>query len=128
MKLKTVALTGVVSLAVLGLIGSGARAVFTTSTTSRQSITAGTWGAPPTVTIVYPVNGTTYGTNWTNAIAGTASSKSGAGTHISAVSVAIEDTASSHWWNGVGFASSTEVFNEANNTTRAGTSLSEGRA
>jgi predicted ribosomally synthesized peptide with SipW-like signal peptide len=41
MKLKTIALTGVMSLAGLGLIGAGAHAVFTTSTTSSQSITAG---------------------------------------------------------------------------------------
>jgi predicted ribosomally synthesized peptide with SipW-like signal peptide len=42
MKLRTVALSGVMSLASLGLIGAGAHAVFTTSTTSSQQITAGT--------------------------------------------------------------------------------------
>ncbi len=41
MKLKTVAMTGVLSLAGLGLIGVGAHAAFTTSTTSAQQITAG---------------------------------------------------------------------------------------
>ena len=77
MKLRSVALVGVMSLAVLGLIGTGAHAVFTTSTTSSQTITAGTWGAPPTVAITYPVNNTTYGSNWTRSITGTASSNSG---------------------------------------------------
>ena len=38
MKLKTVAMTGVLSLAGLGLIGVGAHAAFTTSTTSAQQI------------------------------------------------------------------------------------------
>jgi hypothetical protein len=42
MKLKAVALTGVMSLAGLGLVGAGAHAVFTTSTSSAQTITAGT--------------------------------------------------------------------------------------
>jgi predicted ribosomally synthesized peptide with SipW-like signal peptide len=41
MKLKTVAMTGMMSLAGLGLIGVGAHAAFTTSTTSSQQITAG---------------------------------------------------------------------------------------
>jgi hypothetical protein len=41
MKLRAVALTGVMSLAGLGLIGAGAHAVFTTSTSSAQTITAG---------------------------------------------------------------------------------------
>jgi predicted ribosomally synthesized peptide with SipW-like signal peptide len=42
MKLRTVALTGVMSLAGLGLIGAGAHAQFTATTTSSQQITAGT--------------------------------------------------------------------------------------
>jgi predicted ribosomally synthesized peptide with SipW-like signal peptide len=42
MKLRTVAMTGVMSLAGLGLVGAGAHAVFTAATTSAQTITAGT--------------------------------------------------------------------------------------
>ncbi len=42
MKLKTIAMTGVLSLAGLGLIGAGAHAQFTQTTTSAQTITAGT--------------------------------------------------------------------------------------
>jgi predicted ribosomally synthesized peptide with SipW-like signal peptide len=42
MKLRTVAMTGVMSLAGLGLVGAGAHAVFTATTTSAQTITAGT--------------------------------------------------------------------------------------
>jgi hypothetical protein len=41
MKLKTVAMTGVMSLAGLGLIGAGAHAAFTTTASSSQTITAG---------------------------------------------------------------------------------------
>jgi predicted ribosomally synthesized peptide with SipW-like signal peptide len=42
MKLRTVAMTGVMSLAALGLVGAGAHAVFTATTTSAQTISAGT--------------------------------------------------------------------------------------
>jgi hypothetical protein len=41
MKLKTVAMTGVLSLAGLGLVGAGAHAVFTNNTSSTQTISAG---------------------------------------------------------------------------------------
>jgi predicted ribosomally synthesized peptide with SipW-like signal peptide len=41
MKLKSIAMTGVLSLAGLGLVGAGAHAVFTQNTTSAQTITAG---------------------------------------------------------------------------------------
>lgn len=44
MKLRTIGLTGAVSLVGLGLVGIGAHAVFTTGTSSTQSITAGTLG------------------------------------------------------------------------------------
>ncbi len=42
MKLRTIASVGVMSIAGLGLIGTGAHAVFTQNTTSSQSIQAGT--------------------------------------------------------------------------------------
>ena len=42
MKLRTVALTGVMSLSGLGLVGVGAHGVFSTQTTSNQTITTGT--------------------------------------------------------------------------------------
>ena len=41
MKLKTMAMTGVMSLAGLGLVGAGAHAVFTATTASSQTVTAG---------------------------------------------------------------------------------------
>jgi hypothetical protein len=44
MKLRTVAMTGMLSLAGLGLIGVGAHAAFTTSTASSQTINAGAPG------------------------------------------------------------------------------------
>jgi len=42
MKLKSMAMTGVMSLAGLGLVGAGAHAVFTQNTVSSQQVTAGT--------------------------------------------------------------------------------------
>jgi predicted ribosomally synthesized peptide with SipW-like signal peptide len=56
MKLKTVALTGVMSLAGLGLVGAGTHATFTAQTSSQQAISAGT------LSVV--LNGPA-GTNWT---------------------------------------------------------------
>jgi hypothetical protein len=41
-KFRTIAMVGAMSIAGLGLIGAGAHAIFTTSTTSTQNITAGT--------------------------------------------------------------------------------------
>jgi predicted ribosomally synthesized peptide with SipW-like signal peptide len=41
MKFKTIAMTGMMSLAGLGLVGAGAHAVFTATTTSSQNITSG---------------------------------------------------------------------------------------
>ena len=90
MKLRSVARVVVVCLAALGLIGAGAHAVFTTSTTSGQTIAAGTWvtspppttPTTPTVTITYPVNGTTYGTDWSGAITGTVSDALGSITEL----------------------------------------------
>jgi hypothetical protein len=41
MKLKTVAMTGMMSLAGLGLVGAGAHAVFTATTASSQTVSAG---------------------------------------------------------------------------------------
>jgi len=46
--------------------------------------------APPTVTVIYPVSGSVYGTNWSGAITGSASAKGGK--TISLVKVAIENT------------------------------------
>jgi hypothetical protein len=140
MKLRSVALVGIVCVAALGLIGVGAHAVFTTSTTSGQTITAGTgWGntadpaaatvsithknttttttdpAAPTVSITYPVSGTSYGANWTGPITGTASS--GAGATITATAAAIEDTTTNQWWSGSSFSDGTKTFVTATGNT-----------
>jgi ribosomal protein S12 methylthiotransferase accessory factor YcaO len=73
--------------------------------------------APPTVAITYPVNKTTYGTNWTGKITGTASSNSGAGTTITGTAVAVENTKTAKWWNGTGFSASSQTFVTASSTT-----------
>jgi predicted ribosomally synthesized peptide with SipW-like signal peptide len=44
MKLRTIAMTGVLSLAGLGLVGAGAHAVFTQNTVSSQTISSGSLG------------------------------------------------------------------------------------
>jgi hypothetical protein len=122
-KLRSVALVGVVCLAGLGLVGVGAHAAFTTSTTSGQTITAGTWPAPtksithrtitltttaPTVSVTYPVDGTSYGSDWTGTITGTASSATS--TTVASTEVAIEDTTTSQWWSGSSFSDATQSF------------------
>jgi hypothetical protein len=133
MKLRSVALVGVICIAALGLIGVGAHAAFTTSTTSGQTITAGTgWTTtttdptttttttaltdptdppPPTVSVTYPVDGTTYGADWTGTITGTAS------TTVASTEVAIEDTSATRWWNGTAFAASSQTFVAATGNT-----------
>ena len=126
MKLRSVALVGVVCLAGLGLVGVGAHAAFTTSTTSGQTITAGTWPAPtksithrtitltttapaaPMASITYPVDGTTYGSDWTGMLTGTASSA--ASTTIASTQVAIEDTTTNQWWSGSSFNDAIQSF------------------
>ena len=126
MKLRSVALVGVVCLAGLGLVGVGAHAAFTTSTTSGQTITAGTWPAPtksithrtitltttapaaPMASITYPVDGTTYGSDWTGMLTGTASSA--ASTTIASTQVAIEDTTTSQWWSDSSFNDAIQSF------------------
>ena len=100
MKLRSVALVGIACLAVLGMVGAGAGGAFTTSTRSGQSITVGTlvgtFGGPPTVTIVYPVNGATYGTNWPGAVTGTAAVNTTA-TAIAKVQVSIQQVGGTCW-------------------------------
>ena len=139
MKLRSVALVGVICIAALGLIGVGAHAAFTTSTTSGQTITAGTgWTTtttdptttttttaltdptdppPPTVSVTYPVDGTTYGADWTGTITGTASPNSGPGATITGTRVAIEDTSTKLWWSGSSFSVGTQTFVAATGTT-----------
>jgi hypothetical protein len=136
MKLRSVALVGVVCIAALGLIGVGAHAAFTTSTTSSQTIKAGTWVTPlaptksimrraitttttdptgPTVSITYPVDGTTYGSDWTGTMTGTASAA--AGTTVTNTQVAIEDTKTDVWWDGTSFSATSQTFVTATGDT-----------
>ena len=76
----------------------------------------------PTVTVTYPVDGTTYGADWTGTITGTAAA--GAGTTINATAVAIEDTTTGQWWNGSPFAASSQTFVPVSGTTTWMTGLS----
>ena len=94
MKLRSVALIAVVGLAALALIGAGAHGAFTTSTSSSEKITVGTFGGPPTVQITYPVNNATYGINWGGTITGTAAAT---GAAISKVQVSIQQTGATCW-------------------------------
>jgi hypothetical protein len=72
---------------------------------------------PPTVAITYPANSVSYGANWTGAITGTASSNSGTGTTVAGVTVAIENTETSKWWNGSSFSATTQTFVSVSGTT-----------
>jgi hypothetical protein len=69
----------------------------------------------PTASVTYPVNGTTYGADWTAMITGTASA--GAGATITSTKVAIEDTSTKQWWNRTSFASTTQMFGPVTGTT-----------
>ena len=57
---------------------------------------------PPSVSVAYPVSGTTYGANWNGTISGTASASNGA--TVTAVGVAIENTTTGKWWSGSSFS------------------------
>jgi hypothetical protein len=70
----------------------------------------------PTVGITYPVDGTSYGADWTGTITGTASP--GALTTIPATAmVAIEDTTTNQWWSGSSFSDATQSFVAATGNT-----------
>jgi hypothetical protein len=69
----------------------------------------------PTVSVTYPVDGTSYGTDWTGTITGTASS--GASTTDASTQVAIEDTTADQWWSGTSFSASTQTFVPVSGTT-----------
>ncbi len=80
--------------------------------------------SPPSVAISYPVNNAKYGsTSWTGAITGTASSNAGAGTTITGVSVAIENTTTKGWWNGTSFNATSQTYVAASGTTSWSLSL-----
>jgi uncharacterized repeat protein (TIGR02543 family) len=68
-----------------------------------------------TVIVTYPVNGSTYGTNWSAAITGTASITGRK--IISSVKVAIENTTTGKWWNGTSFSATSQTFEVATGTT-----------
>jgi hypothetical protein len=75
------------------------------------------------VSVTYPVDGTSYGADWTGTITGTASSNSGASTTIASTQVAIEDTTADQWWNGTSFSASSQTFVPASGTTTWNLSL-----
>jgi hypothetical protein len=72
-------------------------------------------GPAPEVITTYPVDGTTYGSDWTGMITGTASPE--AGRTITGVSVAIEDVATQQWWSGSSFNDNRETFVPATGTS-----------
>ena len=91
--------------------------VGTSSTVAFTYGTATTATTPPTVSVIYPVDGITYGADWTGTITGTASSNSGASTTIASTQVAIEDTTADQWWDGSSFSASTQTFVTVDGTT-----------
>jgi hypothetical protein len=84
-------------------------------TSSTVTFSYSVQASSPTATITYPVDGTTYGSDWTGTITGTASA--GAGTTINTTAVAIEDTSTAQWWNGTSFAASSQTFVPVSGTT-----------
>ncbi len=74
----------------LGYVGTSSTVTFTYNTAS------------PTVTIAYPINSTTYGSNWGGALSGSAGTKAGGAT-ISVVEVSIQQVGGSGLcWTGSG--------------------------
>ena len=67
------------------------------------------------VSVTYPVDGATYGSDWNSMITGTASA--GTGATITSAAVAIEDTSTTMWWDGTAFAASSETFVPVDGTT-----------
>jgi len=133
---------GVVCIATLGLIGVGAHAAFTTSTTSGQTITAAP-GRPsrrqsitrrtitttdptaPTASITYPVDGTSYGTAWTgddhrHGLVG------GFDDHYRGGDGGNRGHHTNKWWNGSSFNDATQSFVAAIGNTTWLLSLGQG--
>jgi hypothetical protein len=80
--------------------------------------------SPPTVTITYPVNSAKYtSTSWGASITGTTSSNAGAGTTITGVAVAVENTTTKRWWNGTSFSATSQTYVAASGTTSWSLSL-----
>jgi hypothetical protein len=70
--------------------------------------------AAPTVSITYPINNTSYGSDWTGTITGSASA---AGATVTRAEVAVEDTSVSRWWDGSSFSASSQTFVAATGNT-----------
>jgi len=83
-----------------GNVGTSATVAFTYGNQTSK--------VPPKVTITYPVDGTSYGSNWSGEITGTASAAIGAS--ITSVSIAVDDIATKLWWNGTSFSATTQTF------------------
>jgi len=63
---------------------------------------------PPSVSVSYPANASTYGTNWAGSINGAALSNSGSS--LAGVAVAVRDTTTGQWWSGFGFNQASQTF------------------
>ncbi len=74
---------------------------------SDKSATVDVGATGPSVTITYPVTGSTYGADWAGAITGTAGDDANP---IVGVSVAILDTTTNLWWDGSSFDQASQTF------------------
>ncbi len=79
--------------------------------------------SPPTVTVSYPAD-TTYGSDWSGSVTGSASTNSGSA--LTGVTVAIKDTTASTWWGGSSFNQSTATFVTASGASSWTLSLTGG--
>jgi hypothetical protein len=105
------------SLAASGNLVSGdsysvvAQATDTAGNVGTSSTTTFTYNtSPPTVTVSYPVTSTTYGTNWTGAITGTANATATGATITSGDQVAVKNTTTGLWWGGSSFNQSSQTY------------------
>ncbi len=91
-----------------GYVGTSSAVTFTYDVTPNNPVS-------PTVSITYPVDGTTYGGDWTAMLTGTASA--GAGATVKSTEAALEDTTTDQWWNGTSFSASSQSFVPVTGTT-----------
>ena len=94
------------------LTTGGSYSVFATATDDHSNISTSStvsWTydtTAPTVSITYPVDGTTYGTNWTGPVNGEATAGTGTLAHVD---LTIRDTTTGLWWNGFLFSQASPV-------------------
>jgi hypothetical protein len=75
--------------------------------------------SPPSVAVTSPANSTSYGSNWSGSISGTAAANSGA--DLAGVAVALQDSTTGQWWDGTAFEQAAQTFGAVSSATTSWT-------